>query len=107
MGSNDKPVHVMIVSDATGITAERVISAAMLQFEHIRPICNKYAYVKTEEKIEAILTEAGRKDAIVIYSLVSKALRAYFTKRSRATTTSKWPMCPSFETSRRRNRYFR
>ncbi|MEW6002461.1 MAG: kinase/pyrophosphorylase [Nitrospirota bacterium] len=32
-----KKVHVFIVSDATGITAEMVISAVLVQFKEIKP----------------------------------------------------------------------
>jgi len=38
MKSTDKKVHVLVVSDATGITAERAISAALVQFQEIVPI---------------------------------------------------------------------
>lgn len=83
MESKNKQVHVLIVSDATGITAERVISAAIVQFEEIRPIYNKFSYVQTKEKIDEILADAERHDAIVIYSLVSEELRDYFDRKKR------------------------
>ena len=83
MGSKNKQVHVLIVSDATGITAERVISAALVQFEEIRPTYKKFSYVKTKEKIDEILIEAEKHNAIVIYSLVSKKLRTYFFKKKK------------------------
>lgn len=83
MGSKNKKVHVLIVSDATGMTAERVISAALVQFEEIRPIYNKFPYVQTKEKIDEILSDAEKHDAIVIYSLVSEELRAYFDRKKR------------------------
>jgi len=37
-----KKVHVLIISDATGITAERVISAALVQFKEIKPIFKRF-----------------------------------------------------------------
>ena len=83
MGLKNKKVHVLIVSDATGITAERVISAALVQFEEIQPIYKKFSYIHTKEKIDEILIEAEKRDAIVIYSLVSKALRDYFKVKKR------------------------
>ena len=83
MESKKVLVQVFVVSDATGITAERVISAALVQFEEIRPIYNKFSYVQTEEKIDEVFSEAEDHDAIVIYSLVSEELRAYFDKKKR------------------------
>jgi len=50
MGSSQKKVNVFIVSDATGITAERVISAVLVQFKQIQPIFEKFSYVKTREQ---------------------------------------------------------
>jgi hypothetical protein len=70
-GSFQKKVNVFIVSDATGITAERVISAVLVQFKQIQPIFEKFSYVKTRKQIEDILSKAEELDAIVIYSLVS------------------------------------
>ena len=83
MGFKNKQIHVLIVSDATGITAERVISAALVQFEELRPSFKKFSYVQTKEKIDEILSDAEKHDALVIYSLVSEELRAYFDKEKK------------------------
>ncbi|MDI6889542.1 MAG: kinase/pyrophosphorylase [Thermodesulfovibrionales bacterium] len=69
-----KKVHVFIISDATGITAEMVISAVLVQFREIEPIFKKFPYIKTKEQIKAILTQAEAVQGIVIYSLVSQEL---------------------------------
>jgi regulator of PEP synthase PpsR (kinase-PPPase family) len=79
----NKKVYVLIVSDATGITAERVISAALVQFQELTPIYKRIPYVMTKEQIDEILAEAEKLDAIVIYSLVSEELRAYIQKQKR------------------------
>lgn len=75
MNPSKRKVHVFIVSDATGITAERVITAALVQFKQIEPIFKKYPYIKTREQVENILFRAEKLNAIVIYSLVSQELR--------------------------------
>jgi regulator of PEP synthase PpsR (kinase-PPPase family) len=77
----DKKINVFVVSDATGITAERVISAALVQFQEITPIYKKFPYVNKKKHIDDILNEAERLEAIIIYSLVSKELRKYFQKK--------------------------
>ena len=80
MKEKGKQVHVLIVSDATGITAERVISAALVQFEAIHPIYEKFPHVHTKEQIDAILSNADKHHAIVIFSLVSEELRAHMAR---------------------------
>jgi len=76
MSPSQKKVNVFIVSDATGITAERVINAVLVQFKQIQPILKKFSFVKTKTQIKDILSMAEELDAIVIYSLVSKELRS-------------------------------
>ncbi|MEW6675814.1 MAG: pyruvate, water dikinase regulatory protein [Nitrospirota bacterium] len=78
-----KKVHVFIVSDATGITAEMVISAVLVQFKEIEPIFKKFPYIKTKEQIKAILTQAEAVKGIVIYSMVSQELRSWIRKEKR------------------------
>jgi regulator of PEP synthase PpsR (kinase-PPPase family) len=78
-----KKVHVFIVSDATGITAEMVISAVLVQFKEIEPTFKKFPYIKTKEQINAILTQAEAVKGIVIYSLVSQELRAWIRREKR------------------------
>ena len=83
MESKRKQVHVLIVSDATGMTAERVISAALVQFAEIRPIYKKYSHIQRQGQIDAVLNEAETLDAIVIHSLVKKELRSYIAREKR------------------------
>lgn len=77
MNPPKKKVHVFIVSDGTGLTAERVISAVLVQFKLISPIFQRYPYIKTKEQIANILAKAEKLEAVVIYSLVSQELRAW------------------------------
>ncbi|MEW6214824.1 MAG: pyruvate, water dikinase regulatory protein [Nitrospirota bacterium] len=83
MSPPKKKVHVFIVSDATGITAEMVISAVLVQFKEIEPTFKKFPYIKTKEQINEILTQAEAVKGIVIYSLVSQELRAWIRKGKR------------------------
>jgi hypothetical protein len=83
MSPPKKKVHVFIVSDATGITAEMVINAVLVQFKEIEPTFKKFPYIKTKEQINAILTQAEAVKGIVIYSLVSQELRAWIRREKR------------------------
>ncbi len=78
-----KNVHVFIISDGTGLTAERVISAVLVQFKQVKPIFKRFPYIKTKEQIENILAKAENLEAIVIYSLVEKDLRAWIKTENR------------------------
>jgi regulator of PEP synthase PpsR (kinase-PPPase family) len=83
MSPPKKKVHVFIVSDATGITAEMVISAVLVQFKEIEPVFKRFPYIKTKEQIKEILMQAESVNGIVIYSLVSQELRAWVRKEQR------------------------
>ncbi len=83
MKSKKRNVHVFIVSDATGMTAEMVISAVLVQFKEIEPIFKKFPYIKTKEQVKAILDQAVAVKGIVIYSIVSQELRAWIRKEKR------------------------
>ena len=83
MKPSKKKVHVFIVSDATGMTAEMVISAVLVQFKEIEPIFKKFPYIKTKEQIKAILEQAEAVQGIVIYSLVSQELRSWIRREKR------------------------
>ncbi|NWF51648.1 MAG: kinase/pyrophosphorylase [Nitrospirae bacterium] len=83
MNPPKKKVHVFIVSDATGITAEMVISAVLVQFKEIEPVFKRFPYIKTKEQIKEILMQAEAVKGIVIYSFVSQELRAWVRKEQR------------------------
>ncbi len=78
-----KRVHIFIVSDSTGTTAEMVINAVLVQFKDLVPLYKKFPYVKTKEQIKAILGQAQAVGGVVIYSLVSQELRACIRKEKR------------------------
>ena len=80
-----KKVHVFIVSDATGLTAEMVISAVLVQFREIDPVLKKFPYIKTKEQIKEILKQAELAKGIVVYSLVSQELRSWIRREKRKT----------------------
>ncbi len=73
----NRKVHVFIVSDATGFTAEMVISAVLLQFTEVEPVFKKFPYTKTKEQIMTVLNLAKTVGGIVTYSLVAPDLRRW------------------------------
>ena len=83
MSLSKKKVHVFIVSDSTGMTAEMVINAVLVQFKEIKPVFKKFPYIKTKEQIKTILTKAEEVQGIVIYSLVLQELRNWLRTEKR------------------------
>jgi len=78
-----KKVHVFIISDATGITSERVISAVLVQFTEIEPVFERFPFTKSVEEVREVLAKAQQASGIVIYSLASAELRDYLAKERR------------------------
>jgi regulator of PEP synthase PpsR (kinase-PPPase family) len=83
MSQPKRKVQVFILSDATGMTAEMVISAVLVQFKEIKPVFKRFPYIKTKEQIKTILEKAEAVQGIVIYSLVLQELRTWIRKEER------------------------
>ncbi len=86
MTAPKKKLQVFIVSDATGLTAEMVISAVLVQFGEIDPVFRKFPYTATVEQLKAIIAQAEAARGIVIYSLVSQELRSWISKERLRTS---------------------
>jgi regulator of PEP synthase PpsR (kinase-PPPase family) len=83
MSPAKKKVHIFVVSDSTGTTAEMVINAVLVQFEDIMPVFKKFPFIRTKEQIKVILKQAHEVKGVVIYSLVSRELRSWIRKEKR------------------------
>ncbi len=70
---------VVVISDATGDTAERVVRAALLQFN---VPCNVrlYSQVRLESEVEKIVERAADLKALVVFTLVNPAERELLWK---------------------------
>lgn len=76
-------MHVFVVSDATGRTAESVVWAVLVQFPDVEPHVTRSQNVRTRKQVLEILTQAEAVSGIVIYSLVSESLRRFIQKEGR------------------------
>jgi len=74
--------HVFVVSDATGETAEKVVLAALSQFETGNVILTRRQDIRTEPQVAALLKEAAEKDALIVYTIISPKLRALLQRRA-------------------------
>jgi regulator of PEP synthase PpsR (kinase-PPPase family) len=66
---------VMVISDATGETAERMVRAAVLQFGDIPVNLRLYSRVRLEDEMERIVERAAELHALVVFTVVNGAAR--------------------------------
>jgi hypothetical protein len=75
--------HVFAISDATGATAERVVQAALTQFEGAEVEITRHGGVRTAEQVRGIVQEAAEKKGFVVHTLVSAELRRLVLREGR------------------------
>jgi regulator of PEP synthase PpsR (kinase-PPPase family) len=74
---------IFAVSDATGKTANRVINAALAQFDRDDIEIVRYGDVRSVERIREIFDEAARVNGFVVHTLVSEELRTHMLDEGR------------------------
>lgn len=70
-----KSVNIYIVSDATGTTAESVLTSVLVQFKRAQFNIVRFPFTKTHQQVEEILKKAEAGNCIIIFTLVSEKLR--------------------------------
>jgi regulator of PEP synthase PpsR (kinase-PPPase family) len=78
----DRPV-VLVVSDGTGVTGERVVQAALTQFDPFAVKVERVQDVRDPEKIVETIEMAARRRATILYSLVSPEHRRVLLHEAR------------------------
>jgi regulator of PEP synthase PpsR (kinase-PPPase family) len=66
--------NVIVISDATGETAEKVVRAALLQFQADCQV-RVYSRVRLESEVERIVERAAETHALLVFTLVDNAER--------------------------------
>ncbi len=75
--------RVILVSDGTGETVAQMTKAAMVQFTNHDVYFTRYKNVRTEAQVAAICEDAAVHKDLIIYTLVSPALRQFLAARAR------------------------
>lgn len=75
--------HIFAVSDATGATSERVLRAALSQFDASQISVTRYGGVRTAQQVSEIVHEAELKRGFIVHTFVHEALRAIVLKEGR------------------------
>ena len=69
------PLQIFVMSDGTGETVEKMVRASLTQFDSKDVKVIRYKSIRAKEQVEAILEEAERRKAAVIYTAVSSEVR--------------------------------
>jgi [pyruvate, water dikinase]-phosphate phosphotransferase / [pyruvate, water dikinase] kinase len=75
--------HVIVISDGTGVTGERVVQAAMTQFDIDTITVERVPEVRDPDRIRHALALAAEKKATVLYSLVAVEHRVLLLHEAR------------------------
>jgi regulator of PEP synthase PpsR (kinase-PPPase family) len=73
---------IMIVSDATGRTAEQVVRAGLAQFEDAQADVICRGGIRSRRKLSMVLKEAAQQQALVFHTLISPELRREMLEHS-------------------------
>ncbi len=74
---------ILVVSDATGETAERMVRSALVQFETRETEVLRHGQIRTRAQVRAVVKEAAARKAIILHTLVSDELRALMLAQAR------------------------
>jgi len=77
-------LRILVVSDATGGTAERMVRSALVQFAGAQSEIQRRAQVQSAEEVHAIVAEAAGGDTLILHTLVSDELRGVMLDACRA-----------------------
>jgi len=75
--------RVFVVSDGTGVTAEQVLSAALMQFEDAEVEVERRPGVRSGEQVRQVVQEAAQVGAFIVHTLVSDRLREAMVRAGR------------------------
>jgi len=74
---------IIIVSDATGETAERVVRSALVQFEGAETTIVRRGNIRSQQHVAEVVAEAAAQPSLILHTLVSDDLRRCILDESR------------------------
>lgn len=72
-------IHVHVLSDSHGETADVVSKAVFAQFPEVNYTFKRHAFIRTQDEISSIINEIQGTDCMVIYTLVVEELREHMS----------------------------
>ena len=77
------PLEIYVVSDATGATAQGVVTSALVQFGHAESMVHRFPFTRTIEEVESIVEQAAETNGVVVFTFVSGELSETITTMGR------------------------
>lgn len=74
--------RILLLSDGTGETAQRVLDAALVQFSRLPVLVERAPQLEEPDQLDRALEQAKRGEELVVYTLVRPDLRARMAIRS-------------------------
>jgi len=68
-------IHIFIMSDGTGQTAEQALQAALTQFSETQVKIERYPEVRTEKQVRQVVEQAAQCGGFIVHTVVSTRLR--------------------------------
>ena len=87
MTKRETVYHVFAVSDGTGTTAERVVRAALTQFEAKVDVL-RFGEVRQIDQVRDLVRQAAEKGALIVHTLVKPELRQAMFEEGRTHNVS-------------------
>jgi regulator of PEP synthase PpsR (kinase-PPPase family) len=83
--------QIKLISDSTGETLERIFLALKSQFSNFNYEKKEYVFVRTEQQINKIIGACeGKKNIIILYTVVETKIDNYITKLCKKKNTLLW-----------------
>lgn len=82
--SNASQLHIYILSDGTGETAEQIIHAALVQYQNADDVViTRFKNVRTEQEISIIFDMARSQPTLILFTVVSESIRRFIVEESK------------------------
>jgi regulator of PEP synthase PpsR (kinase-PPPase family) len=69
-----KHLNVFVVSDATGATAEAVVTSVLVQFGGVEVELRRFPFTRTAEQVEQVVAQAPEGNCVIAFTFVSREL---------------------------------
>jgi len=79
-----RPLELLVVSDATGATAEAVVTSTLVQFGRANVRIQRYPFTRTVDQVREILDGVTTEPAVVVFTFVSSELSDAMVELGRA-----------------------
>jgi len=77
-------LNIFIVSDATGATADAVVTSSLVQFGGAEANIRRFPFIRSEAHVESVIEQAPVGACIVVFTFVSRDLADFMIQKGQA-----------------------